>query len=80
MLIAAGFTGVESYVKEAFGLAMTNRNTFETMPDHYQTKEEPIFVAGDAHRGQSLVVWAIEEGRECAKEMDAYLMGYTNLE
>ena len=80
LLIAAGFTGVESYVKEAFGLAMTSHNTFETMPDHYQTKEEPIFVAGDAHRGQSLVVWAIEEGRECAKEMDAYLMGYTNLE
>ena len=80
LLIAAGFTGVESYIQEAFGLAMTSRNTFETMPDHYQTKEEPVFVAGDAHRGQSLVVWAIEEGRECAKEMDAYLMGYTNLE
>ena len=80
LLIAAGFTGVESYVKETFGLTMTNRNTFETEPNHYQTKEKPIFVAGDARRGQSLVVWAIQEGRECAKEIDSYLMGYTNLE
>ena len=40
---------------------------------------DKIFTAGDAHRGQSLVVWAIAEGRACAKEVDAYLEGYSNL-
>ena len=80
LLIAAGFTGVESYIKDAFGLPMTKRNTFETKENSHRTSEEKIFVAGDARRGQSLVVWAIEEGRECAREIDAYLMGYTNLE
>ena len=80
LLIAAGFTGVESYIKDAFGLPMTKRNTFETKENSHRTSEEKIFVAGDARRGQSLVVWAIEEGRECSLEIDAYLMGYTNLE
>lgn len=59
---------------------MSPRNTFVTKPNSYQTKETKIFAAGDAHRGQSLVVWAIHEGLECAKEIDTYLMGYTNLE
>lgn len=40
---------------------------------------ENVFTAGDVHRGQSLVVWAIREGRDCAKEVDESLMGYTNL-
>ena len=43
------------------------------------TANSKVFSAGDMHRGQSLVVWAICEGRECAKEIDEYLMGYTNL-
>ena len=42
--------------------------------EEYQTANEKIFTAGDMHRGQSLVVWAIAEGRECAKEIDKYLM------
>ena len=45
----------------------------------YQTSVPKVFVAGDMHRGQSLVVWAIREGREVAKEVDRSLMGYTNL-
>jgi glutamate synthase (NADPH/NADH) small chain len=48
--------------------------------DSYQTDNEKVFVAGDARRGQSLVVWAISEGREAARNIDLYLMGKTNLE
>ena len=80
LLIAAGFTGVESYVKDAFELETTPRNTVKTEKDHYQTNNEKIFVAGDIHRGQSLVVWAISEGKNCAREVDEYLMEYTNMD
>jgi glutamate synthase (NADPH) small chain len=45
----------------------------------YKTSVNRIFTAGDMHRGQSLVVWAIREGRECAQAVDLDLMGYTNL-
>lgn len=48
-------------------------------PGKYVTNVERVFTAGDMHRGQSLVVWAIREGREAAKETDESLMGYTNL-
>ena len=47
--------------------------------DRYSTSQKGIFTAGDMHRGQSLVVWAIREGREAAREVDKDLMGYTNL-
>ena len=50
-----------------------------TKPGGYATSVPKVFTAGDMHRGQSLVVWAIREGREAAKEVDQYLMGYTNL-
>ncbi len=49
----------------------------ETVNGSYRTGKEKIFTAGDMHRGQSLVVWAIAEGREAAKEVDKSLMGYT---
>ena len=52
---------------------------FTSSPTGYKTSVQKIFTAGDMHRGQSLVVWAIVEGRSCAKEVDEYLMGYTNL-
>lgn len=45
----------------------------------YRTSKEKVFAAGDCRRGQSLVVWAISEGRACAKEVDDYLMGYSNM-
>ena len=48
-------------------------------PDAYATSVPRVFTAGDMHRGQSLVVWAIREGREAAKAVDESLMGYTNL-
>ena len=80
LIIAAGFVGFEPYVKEAFDIETTNRNTALTKEGSYMTSKDKVFVCGDMHRGQSLVVWAIDEGRRCAKEVDEYLMGYTNLE
>ena len=79
LLIAAGFIGIEDDLKTKFELETTPRNTIVTQPNSYQIKDK-YFAAGDCHRGQSLVVWAIHEGKECAKEVDAYLMGYTNME
>ena len=79
VLIAAGFLGSESYVTEAFGVEVDGRTNVKTSPCGYHTSKKKIFTAGDMHRGQSLVVWAIAEGRGAAKEVDAALMGYTNL-
>ena len=133
LIIAAGFTGCESYVADAFGVALTERHVVKTEAEHYHTESTvkptaaaqtaaaaaagskvgeksdaasttaawatasagsvakadastmsaanaaKIFTAGDMHRGQSLVVWAIAEGRACASEVDAYLMGYSCL-
>ena len=80
VLIAAGFLGSQSYVTDAFGVEVDGRTNVKTEPGHYHTSEEKIYVAGDMHRGQSLVVWAIREGREAAKCVDINLMGYTNLD
>ena len=77
LLIAAGFIGCESYVAEAFDLPRDGRGSLIT--ENYQTGKPGIFAAGDCRRGQSLVVWGIAEGRACAKEVDAYLMGYSNM-
>ena len=132
LIIAAGFTGCESYVADAFGVTLTERHVVKTEAEHYHTESAvkpmaaaqtaaaatgskvgeksdaasttaarttasagstakanastmtaanaaKIFTAGDMHRGQSLVVWAIAEGRACASEVDAYLMGYSCL-
>ena len=83
LLIAAGFIGCEPYTADAFGLTRTARGTIavrdNSADDQYQTANEKVFAAGDMRRGQSLVVWAISEGRACAKAVDEYLMGYTML-
>ncbi len=79
VLIAAGFMGAQKYVADAFGVDLNPRTTVATEPGRYATSVPKIFTAGDMHRGQSLVVWAIREGRDAAKEVDDYLMGYTNL-
>ena len=73
LLIAAGFTGCEEYTPQAFGTEIGPRGTVVT-GENYITNNPKIFTAGDMHRGQSLVVWAIAEGRECAKQIDAYLL------
>lgn len=79
VLIAAGFLGSQKYVTDAFQVAVNERTNVETAPDGYATTVPRVFAAGDMHRGQSLVVWAIREGREAARAVDESLMGYTNL-
>ncbi len=79
VLIAAGFLGAQSYVADAFSVTLDARTNVATGPAPYQTCAPNIFAAGDMRRGQSLVVWAIREGREAARAVDASLMGYTNL-
>ena len=79
VLIAAGFLGAQSYVADAFGVELNPRTNVATELGSYRTSAERVFTAGDMRRGQSLVVWAIREGREAAKTVDASLMGYTNL-
>ena len=80
LLIAAGFIGCQPYTAEAFGVKLTQRGTAQTPEGSYRTATEKVFTAGDMHRGQSLVVWAITEGRACAQEIDRYLMGYTDMD
>ena len=79
VLIAAGFLGSEGYISESFGVELDGRTNVKTEAGAYQTSVKKVFTAGDMHRGQSLVVWAIAEGRAAAKEVDESLMGYTNL-
>ncbi len=80
VLIAAGFLGCQKYVSDAFGVTLNARTNVDTAPGKHATNVDKVFTAGDMHRGQSLVVWAIREGRDAAKEVDEYLMGYTNLQ
>ena len=79
VLIAAGFLGTEDYIAKAFGVDLNARTNVATEAGHYKTNVENVFAAGDMHRGQSLVVWAIREGREAAREVDESLMGYSYL-
>ena len=79
LIIAAGFLGSRKYISEAFGVELNQRTNVKTEEGRYKTNAEKVFTAGDMHRGQSLVVWAISEGRSAAKEVDAYLMGYSNM-
>ena len=79
VLIAAGFLGSQEYVTSDFGVDLTNRTNVATKPGEYESSKKNIFTAGDMHRGQSLVVWAIAEGRAVAKAVDESLMGYTNI-
>lgn len=79
VLIAAGFLGAEGYIVEDFKVEYDERTNVKTPKDSYETSVPGVFAAGDMRRGQSLVVWAIAEGQNAAKEVDASLMGYTNL-
>lgn len=79
VLIAAGFLGPKKYIAEAFGVETNQRSNVATEQGKYSTNVDKVFTAGDMHRGQSLVVWAIREGRDAAAEVDEYLMGYTAL-
>lgn len=79
VLIAAGFLGAQEYVAKAFKVKLDARSNVETSSGSYRTSVDRVFTAGDMHRGQSLVVWGIREGRHVAREVDETLMGYTNL-
>ena len=78
-LIAAGFLGCQKYAADAFGVELNERTNVKTPAGKYETSVKNVFTAGDMHRGQSLVVWAIREGREAARAVDESLMGYSNL-
>ena len=78
-LIAAGFLGSESYVTDSFGVALDGRTNVAGQNGTHLTSVPNVFTAGDMHSGQSLVVRAIRDGRDCAREVDESLMGYTNL-
>ena len=79
VLIAAGFLGSEAYITKAFGVSVNERTNVATEQGRYKTNVDHVYTAGDMHRGQSLVVWAIREGREVAREVDESLMGYSYL-
>ena len=79
VLIAAGFLGSQKYVTDAFKVAVDGRSNVKTEAGKYKTSVDNIFTAGDMHTGQSLVVKAIRQGRECAREVDESLMGYSNM-
>ncbi|MDG2431947.1 glutamate synthase subunit beta [Flavobacterium sp.] len=76
-LLALGFTGPEKTLSDQLGLELDPRSNYKAT--NYQTNVPHIFTAGDMRRGQSLIVWAISEGREAARAVDLYLMGSTNL-
>jgi glutamate synthase (NADPH) small chain len=64
---------------EQLGISLDSKGNIAASEKNYQTNIEKVFAAGDMRRGQSLVVWAISEGRECARQVDLFLMGYTHL-
>jgi len=80
VLLAMGFLGpVQTGLLEQFGVQKDPRSNVKANTDDYRTSVDKVFAAGDMRRGQSLVVWAIREGRQCARAIDEYLMGTTNL-
>lgn len=78
-LLALGFTGSEMSIAEQLGLESDTRTNIKASEKNYRTNVPGVFVAGDQRRGQSLIVWAISEGRQAAHHVDHYLMGRSNL-
>jgi glutamate synthase (NADPH/NADH) small chain len=79
VLLAMGFLGPEQEIIQKFALETDARSNVKAEHGKYVTNVPGVFAAGDMRRGQSLVVWAINEGREAARECDRFLMGVTNL-
>jgi glutamate synthase (NADPH) small chain len=82
VLLAMGFVSPLQSLLEEFGVARDNRGNARAPtdgPDAYATSVAKVFAAGDMRRGQSLVVWAIREGRQCARAVDEFLMGFSEL-
>ncbi|HRG50946.1 MAG TPA: FAD-dependent oxidoreductase, partial [Pseudomonadales bacterium] len=82
ILLAMGFVSPVAAVVDAFSVEKDARGNVKATTDGegcYRTSVDKVFTAGDMRRGQSLVVWAIREGRQCAREVDAFLMGASDL-
>ncbi|KCV57748.1 FAD-dependent oxidoreductase, partial [Bordetella bronchiseptica] len=79
VLLAMGFVSPVATVLDAFGVDRDARGNVRANTDDYRTNVDKVFAAGDMRRGQSLVVWAIREGRQCARSVDEYLMGTSEL-
>ena len=79
VLLAMGFIGPEEHLLQQLQVVQDERSNIRATDATYLTNRERIFAAGDARRGQSLVVWAIHEGRAAARECDRFLMGETHL-
>ncbi len=75
ILLSMGFLGPEQYAAEAAGIAVDERSNYRAAYDDFRTSVDGVFAAGDCRRGQSLVVWGIDEGRRCAAAVDRYLGG-----
>jgi glutamate synthase (NADPH/NADH) small chain len=82
VLLAMGFVSPVASVLDAFGVARDNRGNARASTEFsggYLTNQPKVFAAGDMRRGQSLVVWAIREGRQAARAVDEFLMGFSDL-
>jgi glutamate synthase (NADPH) small chain len=79
VLLAMGFLGPEQPLLREMGVEVDPRSNVRAEYGQYATSIKGVFAAGDCRRGQSLVVWAINEGRGVAREVDRYLMGSTDL-
>jgi glutamate synthase (NADPH/NADH) small chain len=82
VLLAMGFVSPVASILDAFGIDKDARGNAKAGTDFiggYETNVPKVFVAGDIRRGQSLVVWAIREGRQAARSVDEFLMGFSNL-
>jgi glutamate synthase (NADPH/NADH) small chain len=81
VFLAMGFTQPQHFgMLEEMDIALDERGNVKASEQHFTTNITKIFSCGDMRRGQSLVVWAISEGRECARKIDEYLSGYSTLE
>ena len=79
IMLSMGFLGPEQYAQTPVGVETDERSNYKAVYDKFNTNVEGVFAAGDCRRGQSLVVWAINEGRGAAREVDRFLMGETQL-
>jgi glutamate synthase (NADPH/NADH) small chain len=79
VLLAMGFLGPEAYLAQALGVELDARSNYRAMHGRFATNVPGVFAAGDCRRGQSLVVWAINEGRGAARAVDQFLMGESQL-
>jgi NAD(P)H-dependent glutamate synthase small subunit len=79
VLLAMGFLGPEHYISEKLGIKLDPRSNYEAQHGQFTTSIPKVFTAGDCRRGQSLVVWAINEGRGAARKIDEFLMGASDL-